>query len=132
MSLYLPAKFQVSIITVTSFRLQGVGGGGVGRVILPSTPTSKQTPEKPVQIRVNGRITLRQLIDLNIKWRYLNKMTPSLLVVWEISPFESVEFCFIHLQKQSGPSQASKLDFFARIVNSFELELPTIFATVSL
>ena len=41
MSVYLRAKFQVSSITLMSFRLG---------VILP--PTSKRTPKKPTQIRV--------------------------------------------------------------------------------
>ena len=41
MSVYLRAKFHVSSITLTSFRL----GGG--------PPISKRTPKKPTQIRVN-------------------------------------------------------------------------------
>ena len=49
MCVYLRAKFEVSIIILTSFR-QKRGGGEGGRAILP--PTSKQTPKKPTQIRV--------------------------------------------------------------------------------
>ena len=47
MGVYLRVKFQVSSIILTIFRQ----GGGV---ILPLLyPTSKQTPKKPTQIRVN-------------------------------------------------------------------------------
>ena len=42
---YLRAKFEVSSIILMSFRQ---------RVILP-LPTSKRTPKKPTQIRVNGK-----------------------------------------------------------------------------
>ena len=48
MSVYLRAKFQVSSITLTSFRLG---------VILPP-PTSKRTPKKPTQIRVKCSVGL--------------------------------------------------------------------------
>ena len=47
MGVYLRAKFEVSCIILTGFR-QGWGGGGV---ILP--PSSKETPKKPTQIRIN-------------------------------------------------------------------------------
>ena len=43
--MYLRAKCQVSRITLTSFTQRSVGG------ILPLT--SKRTPKKPTQIRVN-------------------------------------------------------------------------------
>ena len=49
MGVYLRTKFQVSSIILTIFRQEGGG-----RVILPLPyPTSKQTPKKPTQIRVN-------------------------------------------------------------------------------
>ena len=44
MSVYLRAKFEVSSITLMSFRL--------GRIILPPPPTSNRTPKKPTQIKV--------------------------------------------------------------------------------
>ena len=61
-------------------------------------------------------------------------MIPYLIAVREISPFDFLELCSFHLQMHSlgGPSQISKLYFFVRIVNSFELTLLTIFAKVSL
>ena len=51
MSVYLHAKFQVSSITLTSFRHEGGGIGeeGVGQFY---PPTSKQTPKRPTQMRV--------------------------------------------------------------------------------
>ena len=51
MGVYLRAKPEVSSVILTSFRLGGEGG-----VILPPSPlphTSKQTPKKSTQIRVN-------------------------------------------------------------------------------
>ena len=45
MGVYLRAKFQVSSIILTSFRQ----GGN----FTPPSSTSKQTPKKPTQIRVN-------------------------------------------------------------------------------
>ena len=43
---YLRAKFEISSIILTSFR-QGV-------ILPPPSPTSKRTPKKTTQIRVNG------------------------------------------------------------------------------
>ena len=60
MSVYLRAKFQVSNIILTSFR-QGV-------ILLPSrahTHTSKQTPKKPTQVRVNSD-TLKKCYVTNV------------------------------------------------------------------
>ena len=50
MSEYLDAKFQVSGITLTSFRL--------GVILLP--PQKKQTPKKPTQIRVYKYLTFNK------------------------------------------------------------------------
>ena len=61
MGMYLRAKFNVSSIILTSFR-RGV--------ILPPSPTSKRTPKKPTQIRVNfvynkvGRINFSGELDV--------------------------------------------------------------------
>ena len=49
MDVYLRAKLDVSSIILTGFRQGGVEEGG--GVIIP--PTSKWTPKKPTQIRVN-------------------------------------------------------------------------------
>ena len=53
MCLYSRTKFQVSGIVLTSFRLEGAGEGGWN-----FTPphTSKQTPKKHTQIRVNSHL----------------------------------------------------------------------------
>ena len=51
MGVYLLAKFEVSSIILTSFRQ---GGGGV--ILPPPSPTSKQTPKNPTQIRVKRTI----------------------------------------------------------------------------
>ena len=48
MRVYLRAKFEVPSVILTSFRQGGEGGW----VILPPT-TSKRTPKKSTQIRVN-------------------------------------------------------------------------------
>ena len=47
MGVYLRAKFEVSSIILTSFRL----GGGVILPPPPLLPTSKRTPKKPNQIK---------------------------------------------------------------------------------
>ena len=51
MCVYLCTKFQVSSITVTSFRQEGVAEGEV-ILPLPPPPTSKRTSKEPTQIRV--------------------------------------------------------------------------------
>ena len=60
MGLYMPAKCQVSSLIRTSFR-QGV--------ILPSTPTptSKQTPKNPAQIRVKNLTLKSVFLSINKK-----------------------------------------------------------------
>ena len=45
MCVYLRAKFEVSSISLTSFRQRGGGGN-----FSPSSPNSKRTPKKPTQI----------------------------------------------------------------------------------
>ena len=49
---YLCAKFQVSSLILTSFKLQGEGRGGE----FSPPPTSKRTPKKPTRTRVNNYI----------------------------------------------------------------------------
>ena len=55
MSVYLRAKFEVSNVILTGFRQ----GGNF------THPTSKRTPKKPSQIRVNVDIVLTQIYN----WR---------------------------------------------------------------
>ena len=56
MGVYLQAKFQVSSIILPSFR-QGGGGGG-GDVNTPPF-TSKQTTQKPTQIKVKALLNIQ-------------------------------------------------------------------------
>ena len=56
MSVYLRTKFQVSSIVLTSFRQD---------VILPLPPTSEQTPQKPIQIRVK-QFQQRSISDISL------------------------------------------------------------------
>ena len=69
----------------------------------------------------NGQLMLRQLINLNFKWRVFIKMMSPLLAVREnFTVYPPAEAC-------SGTSQASIVDLFARIVNGFKSTLLTIF-----
>ena len=54
MGVYLRAKFEVSSISLTSFRQGGVN-------LHPPHPTSKLTPKKPTQIRVKSKETKSQV-----------------------------------------------------------------------
>ena len=74
MSVCLRAKFQVSSITLTSFR-QGEREGGGGNFTHP--PNSKRTPKKPTQIKVK-RLYVVQKIFVNSE-RKQNKKHVSLV-----------------------------------------------------
>ena len=62
MCVYLRAKFEVSSIILTSFRLGGEGEG----VILTLPPTSRRTPKNATQIRVNKSKKILRNMDNNI------------------------------------------------------------------
>ena len=62
MDVYLRAKFEVSSIILTSFRRDSF--------TTPLPPTSKRTPKKPTQIRVNDCPLLRIFSTAE----YLNKI----------------------------------------------------------
>ena len=54
MSVYVRDYFEVSSIILTIFRRRGGGGGGGGGNLPPHpSTTSKRTPKKPINIRVN-------------------------------------------------------------------------------
>ena len=54
MGVYLRAKFEISSIILTSFRLGREGGD-----FTPPPPPSKGAPKKPTQIRVKWKSYLR-------------------------------------------------------------------------
>ena len=70
MFVYLRTAFQVPSIILTSFRQRGRfggggGGGGGGGLFYPPpppSPTSKQNPKKPTQIRVNTTTWIYKLM----------------------------------------------------------------------
>ena len=79
MGVYLRAKFDVSSIILTSFRQ----GGGGNFTLHP--PTSKGTPKKPTQIRVNvqrpygQRLKLRKLSEPRESLKYVISLASDLL-----------------------------------------------------
>ena len=62
MNVYLRGKFKVSSIILTGFKQ---GGGGSNFTASPPT-TSKRTPKKPTQIRVNGMLQIFFIIFKNL------------------------------------------------------------------
>lgn len=77
-------------------------------------------------------LILRPYTDLNFKWREFATITPFLLVNEIISMRILKILWYSHVEEHSEPSQVSKIDIFARIINSFELTMINIFAKGSI
>ena len=83
---------------------------------------------------VNGWLMLRELTDLNFKWREFEIM-PSLLTINyqdDISIWILRTQLYPPAEAHSRPSQASKMELFAIIINNFKLLQLTIFAKYSI
>ena len=68
----------------------------------------------------DSRLMLRQLTDLTFKWRELIKRMPCTCCRGDISVWILWTVLYHPTDVHSEPSQASKIDLFARIVNSFK------------
>ena len=76
MCVYVSAKFEVSSIILTRFK-QGEGGN-----FTPPPPTSKQTPKKPIQIRVESPppVILSLMTDASIYFKALMSIIQNVLM----------------------------------------------------